>query len=132
MKGIGTEQCLSTAGEHDDPEISSINNHSAFLSLIPSGLNDAEQPDVGGWDGRYELYKPDFFKMKEGGSSVEIALETQPIWINAVDAYTSFERKAYGPTFKPGKKIYTGQRESLWCWCDHFQHDLAARMDWTV
>ncbi len=37
----------------------------AFFSLILNGLNDAEHPELGGWRGRYELYKPDFSKTKK-------------------------------------------------------------------
>jgi hypothetical protein len=38
----------------------------SFLSLIPNGLSDPEHPEWGGWGGRYELYKPDFAKLKKG------------------------------------------------------------------
>lgn len=54
-------------------------NTHAFLSLIPNGLNNSEYPELGGWGGRYKLYKPDFSKTKEGGSIVTIVPETKPI-----------------------------------------------------
>lgn len=31
----------------------------SWLFLIPNGLNDPEHPDQGGWDGRYELSRPE-------------------------------------------------------------------------
>jgi len=104
----------------------------AFLSLIPNGLNDAEHPDWGGWGGRYELYKPDFSKLKEGSSIVEIASETRPIWTNAVDTYTPYLPKNYGRAVGKDTTTFTGYKETLWRWRDDFQNDFAARMDWCV
>lgn len=102
----------------------------AFLSLIPNGLNDAELPNYGGWGGRYELYKPDFFKTKKGGSIVTIGPETRPIWTNAIDVYTPFVFSEYGRAVKKDTISFTGYKETLWRWRDDFQNDFAARMDW--
>lgn len=104
----------------------------AFLSLIPNGLNEAEHPEWGGWGGRYELYQPDFSKMKEGSSIVEIAPETRPIWTNAIDAFTPFVPKEYGRAVGKDSTTFMGYKETLWRWRDDFQHDFAARMDWCV
>ena len=102
----------------------------AFLSLIPNGLNNSEHPEWGGWGGRYELYKPDFTKTKDGHSIVEIASETRPIWTNAVDVYTPYVPSEYGRSVKKDTTTFTGYKETLWRWRDDFQHDFAARMDW--
>ncbi|MDO1513407.1 DUF1593 domain-containing protein [Maribacter confluentis] len=104
----------------------------AFLSLIPNGLNIAEHPELGGWGGRYELYKPDFSKTKEGGSIVTIAPETRPIWTNAIDSYTPHVPKDYGRSVRPDTITFTGYKETLWRWRDDFQNDFAARMDWSI
>jgi hypothetical protein len=104
----------------------------AFLSLIPNGLNGAEHPEWGGWGGRYELYKPDFSKTKKGGSIVEIAPETRPIWTNAEDNYIRYIPSEYGRSFKKDTTVFKGYKESLWRWRDDFQYDFAARMDWSV
>ena len=104
----------------------------AFLSLIPNGLNEPEHPEWGGWGGRYELYKPDFSKTKEGGSIVEIAPETRAIWTNAIDRYTPYIPKEYGRAVKPDTAAFTGYKETLWRWRDDFQNDFAARMDWCL
>lgn len=104
----------------------------AFLSLIPNGLNIAEHPELGGWGGRYELYKPDFSKTKDGGSIVTIAPETRPIWTNAIDSYTPHVQKEYGRTVRPDSVTFTGYKETLWRWRDDFQNDFAARMDWSI
>lgn len=102
----------------------------AFLQLIPNGLNKAEHPEWGGWGGRYELYKPDFYKTKKGGSIVTIAPETRPIWTNAIDSFTPYLPSEYGRSFKRDTATFTGYKETLWRWRDDFQLDFAARMDW--
>lgn len=102
----------------------------AFLSLIPNGLNVSEHPEWGGWGGRYELYTPDFSKMTEGGSIVEIAPETRPIWTNANDKYTPYAPKAYGRSVKRDSTNFDDFKATLWRWRDDFQNDFAARMDW--
>ncbi|WP_025764475.1 DUF1593 domain-containing protein [Dyadobacter tibetensis] len=102
----------------------------AFLSLIPNGLNRAEHPEWGGWGGRYELYKPDFSKVKEGGSIVRIAPETRAIWTNAIDRYTPYIPSEYGRAIKKDSITFTNDKVTLWRWRDDFQNDFAARMDW--
>ncbi len=102
----------------------------AFLSLIPNGINNAEHPEWGGWGGRYELYKPDFSKAKEGGSIVEIAPETRAIWTNAIDNYTPYIPKEYGRSVKQDSVSFKNDKVTLWRWRDDFQNDFAARMDW--
>ena len=102
----------------------------AFLSLIPNGLNESEHPEWGGWGGRYELYKPDFAKAKEGSSIVTIAPETRVIWTNAVDHYTPYIPKKYGRSVIQDTVSFTNDKVTLWRWRDDFQNDFAARMDW--
>ncbi|WP_347840136.1 DUF1593 domain-containing protein [uncultured Draconibacterium sp.] len=102
----------------------------AFLSLIPNGLNEAEHPEWGGWGGRYELYKPDFSKTKDGSSIVEIAPETREIWTNANDNYTPYVPNSFGRAVKKAQKSFDGYKVTLWRWRDEFQNDFAARMDW--
>ena len=104
----------------------------AFLSLIPNGLNEPEHPEWGSWGGRYELYKPDFSKTKEGSSIVSIAPETRDIWTNAIDTYTPYVSKAYGRTVGRDTTTFAGYKETLWRWRDDFQKDFAARMDWCL
>ncbi|WP_100615556.1 DUF1593 domain-containing protein [Confluentibacter citreus] len=104
----------------------------AFLSLIPNGLNNAEHPEWGGWGGRYELYKPDFSKVKKGVSSVPIAPETRAIWTNAVDSYTPYIPNEFGRSVKQDTITFTDSKVTLWRWRDDFQNDFAARMDWCL
>jgi PelA/Pel-15E family pectate lyase len=102
----------------------------AFMSLIPNGLNESENPEWGGWGGRYELYKPDFSKTKEGGSIVNIAPETRAIWTNTIDNYMPYIHKEYGRSVKPDTISFKNDKVTLWRWRNDFQNDFAARMDW--
>lgn len=102
----------------------------AFLSLILNGLNNAEHPEWGGWGGRYELYKPDFSKTKEGSSIVTIAPETRKIWTNAIDHYIPYVTNEYGRSVKQDTTSFNDYKVTLWRWRDDFQNDFAARMDW--
>jgi len=104
----------------------------SFLSLIPNGLNRPEHPEWGGWGGRYELYKPEFDKDKEGSvsSGVPFEPETREIWTNANDGYTPYIHNDYGRAVRKDTTIFTGYKVTLWRWRDDFQNDFAARMDW--
>ncbi|MBL6446722.1 DUF1593 domain-containing protein [Fulvivirga sp. 29W222] len=104
----------------------------AFLFLIANGLSQPEHPDWGGWGGRFELYKPDFAKMKEGNSIVTIKPETRAIWTNAVDSYTPYIPNEFGRSVRQDTTNYEGFRVTLWRWRDDFQNDFAARMDWCI
>lgn len=79
----------------------------SFLNLVPNGLAAHVSPGYGGWGGRYELYQP------EG--------EPRPIWTSAADQVTA-----------PDGNVYTTNHATIWRWRDGYQHDFAARMDWTV
>ena len=102
----------------------------SWLSLIPNGLNAPEHPEWGGWGGRYELYKPDFAKMKKGVSGLTPEPETREIWTNATDTYTPYLPNDYGRTVKADSVTFSDNKVTLWRWRDDFQNDFAARMDW--
>lgn len=98
----------------------------AFLNLINNGLNNPEQPNFGGWGGRYEFYLPAFEDSNTGRFKRENwpkdEPETRPIWTNANDSIVS----------PLDKKSYKGNRETIWRWRQEFQNDFAARMLWTT
>jgi hypothetical protein len=98
----------------------------AFLNLIPNGLSDPENPNYGGWGGRYELYLPKFEDSNQGPFRRENwpkdEPETRAIWTNANDSIVS----------PLDKKSYVGNRESIWRWRTDFQNDFAARILWTT
>lgn len=106
----------------------------AFLSLIPNGLNASEHPNWGGWGGRYEFYIPELSAMDTNGfnGGIPIEKEPRPIWTNAVDNYTPSIAGEYARATRVGDKSFKSFQASIWRWRDDFQHDFAARMDWTT
>lgn len=88
----------------------------AFLGLTDNGLASRRSPSWGGWGGRYVYRQP--------------YGETRPIWTQGGDLFarvTSQDRVAG----TDGKERVSDQA-TIWRWREAFQHDLAARMDWTV
>jgi len=88
----------------------------AFLGLTLNGLASRRSPSWGGWGGRYVYRQP--------------YGETRPIWTQGGDLFgrvTSQDRVegADGRT-------HVSDQATIWRWREAFQHDLAARMDWTV
>lgn len=104
----------------------------SWLSLIPNGLHNPEHPEWGGWGGRYELYKPDFTKLKKGPSDVPIPHDTRKIWADASDTYSPYLQNDFGRTVKQDSLKFSDNQVSLWRWRDDFQNDFAARMDWCL
>ncbi len=76
----------------------------SFLYLIPNGLNFPERPEWGGWGGRYDREYP-------GAGHYDDTIDT----VVGADGL-----------------LYTDNRASIWRWREAYQHDFAARMDWTV
>lgn len=87
----------------------------AFLGLIPNGLNRQEQPDWGGWGGRYMLRRP--------------AGETRAIWTQGSDDTLRLGSRdtVIGRDGRP----QVSDQATIWRWRTAFQHDFAARMAWT-
>jgi len=106
----------------------------SWLGLIPNGLNNPENPNWGGWGGRYELHQPEIPVTDPhtfiGG--VPIESETRPIWTNAIDDYTPPVSGEYGKATRPGEKSFKGFKATIWRWRSDFQNDFAARMDWAT
>ncbi len=102
----------------------------SFMSLITNGLNEAEQPDWGGWGGRYEYYLPDFKLIKKGDSDVPLEAETRKIWTDGKDHYIPYLENSFGRSVKQDTLAFSDNKVSLWRWRDDFQNDFAARMDW--
>jgi hypothetical protein len=85
----------------------------SFLYLINNGLGSSENPNYGSWGGRYERYIPNMQKRF-------YEPETRPFWACAVDEVMGIDGN-----------YYTGNKETIWRWRMAYQHDFAARMDWT-
>lgn len=85
----------------------------SFFWALPNGLNEPEHPDWGGWGGRYELYTapPKRYYHEP---------ETRPIWTNTMDEVKGVDGK-----------YYTSNHATIWRWREAYQHDFAARLDWS-
>jgi hypothetical protein len=100
--------------EHPHTEYLMEGDTPSFLGLVNNGLNNPERPDFGGWGGRYELYIPPFKKyMYEP--------ETRPIWTDTQDEVWSDITQQY----------HTSNHATIWRWREAYQHDFAARIDWS-
>ena len=88
----------------------------SFLGLIDNGLASWWNPSWGGWGGRYKFRQP--------------YGETHPIWTQGGDLFprVNSQDTVIGVDGKP----HTSDQATIWRWREAFQHDLAARMDWTV
>ncbi|MBX2840750.1 MAG: DUF1593 domain-containing protein [Flammeovirgaceae bacterium] len=104
--------------EYPEVEYAMEGDTPSFLALINNGLNVAEKPDFGGWGGRYELYKPRLLPYRELEGKKQ---EPRPIWTDAMDEVVGNDGK-----------IYIDNHASIWRWREAFQHDFAARIDWTI
>ena len=89
----------------------------SFLNLIGNGLAGHLDPSWGGWGGRY------VHRQSYG--------ETRPIWTQGGDAYPGRGNSRDTVTGADGK-VYTSDQATIWRWREAFQHDFAARMDWTI
>lgn len=100
--------------EHPHTEYLMEGDTPSFLGLVNNGLNKPEHPDYGGWGGRYELYIPPYKKYMHEP-------ETRPIWTNTQDEVYSDITGRY----------HTSHHTTIWRWRKAYQHDFAARIDWS-
>ena len=89
----------------------------SFLGLIDNGLASAMSPTFGGWGGRY-VWRP-FYG------------EPHPFWTQGGDAYPGRDSSRDTVIGMDGQ-TYTSDQATIWRWRRAFQHDFAARMDWTI
>ena len=89
----------------------------SFLGLIDNGLASAMSPTFGGWGGRY------VWRQHYG--------ETRPAWTQGGNSYPGRDNSRDTVAGDDGR-LYTSDQATIWRWREAFQHDFAARMDWTV
>jgi hypothetical protein len=88
----------------------------SFLGLTDNGLNSYRNPSWGGWGGRYVYRQP--------------YGESHPIWSQGGDL---FRRVTSADTVTGiDGQSHTSDQATIWRWREAYQHDFAARMDWTV
>jgi hypothetical protein len=88
----------------------------AFLGLTNNGLSSFRNPSWGGWGGRY-VYRQPYGEM-------------HAIWTQGGDAFARVTSQ--DAVFGTDGKLYLSDQATIWRWRTAFQHDFAARMDWTV
>jgi hypothetical protein len=89
----------------------------SFLGLIDNGLASFMSPSYGGWGGRY------VWRQYYG--------ETRPFWTQGGDSYPGRDSSRDTVIGVDGKP-HTSDQATIWRWRSAFQHDFAARMDWTM
>lgn len=83
----------------------------SFMYLIQNGLNYPDQPGYGGWGGRYE-------RIAAYGNE----------FLSIDNIYTDTEDWVHGISGRFFKSRYA----TIWRWREAYQHDFAARIDWTL
>jgi hypothetical protein len=89
----------------------------SFLGLVDNGLASAMSPAFGGWGGRY------VWRQFYG--------EPRPLWTQGGDSYPGRDNSKDSVVGSDGS-TYTSDQATIWRWRTAFQHDFAARMDWTI
>jgi Protein of unknown function (DUF1593) len=89
----------------------------SFLGLINNGLASFMSPTYGGWGGRY------VWRQFYG--------ETHPSWTQGGDSFPGRDNSK-DTVVGPDGRTYTSDQATIWRWRTAFQHDFAARMDWTI
>ncbi len=89
----------------------------SFLGLIRNGLGSEMNPGWGGWGGRYIVRTPQN--------------EPHPVWTSGGDFFPGNPNGADTVKGTDGHQ-YTSNQATIWRWREAFQHDFAARMDWTI
>jgi hypothetical protein len=118
----------------------------SFFWLIPNGLNNPQRPDYGGWGGRYEFYAPNkkpWHPPKPKAVSSN-KTSTLPIAANGITAdriiteyqercdYPEIWTDAYDAVIGVDGETYRSNQATIWRWRESYQHDFAARMDWSI
>lgn len=89
----------------------------SYLGLMNNGLDSPMSPTYGGWGGRY------VWRQFYG--------ETHPFWTQGGDAFPGRDSSRDTVIGVDGR-TYTSDQATIWRWREAFQHDFAARMDWTI
>ena len=88
----------------------------SYLGLIDNGLASWFNPGWGGWGGRY------VFRQPYG--------ETHAIWTQGGDLFGRVSSQ--DTVIGADGKSHTSDQATIWRWREAFQHDFAARIDWTI
>jgi hypothetical protein len=89
----------------------------SFLGLIDNGLASFMSPAYGGWGGRY------VWRTYYGAR--------RAFWTQGGDSFPGRDNSKDTVSGMDGRS-YTSDQATIWRWRTAFQHDFAARMDWTI
>jgi hypothetical protein len=89
----------------------------SFLGLIDNGLASFMNPTFGGWGGRY-VWRTYYGEMR-------------PSWTQGGDSYPGRDNSRDTVVGIDGQP-HTSDQATIWRWRTAFQHDFAARLDWTI
>ncbi|MEP0430384.1 DUF1593 domain-containing protein [Rhodopirellula bahusiensis] len=81
----------------------------AYMHIYPTGLNDPDQIDQGGWGGRFSFKKKTGIKSMSGVKGEERKFDPYEMWGNTSDGTGAIKR-----------------------WSKGYNNDFAARMDWSI
>lgn len=109
---------------HENGDFRSEGDSPAFFHIIPTGLNNAEHPDWGGWGGRYVRVR--------GNTWLDPVPETgyrypEGRWFTD----TAWGRVRMRKNI-PGDSLLRSYLRPTWKWLIPLQQDFAARADWCV
>ncbi len=108
----------------DNGDFNSEGDSPAFMHAIPTGLQNLEHPDWGGWAGRYVHVRDNTW--------LDPVLETGYKYpTGRWYASTAWGRVQLAKAI-PNDASLTAYLEPLWRWTEAFQNDFAARADWCV
>ena len=88
----------------------------SFLGLTANGLASAMSPAWGGWGGRYVYRQP--------------YGESRPIWTQG--GMMLYDANSRDRVVGRDGQIARSDQATIWRWRNAFQHDFAARIDWTI
>ncbi|MFN0120056.1 MAG: nucleoside hydrolase-like domain-containing protein [Blastocatellia bacterium] len=88
----------------------------AYLFLTNNGLNSFRHASWGGWGGRYLWRQP--------------YGETRALWTQGGDAFPRVNSR--DTVTGVDGRTYISDQATIWRWRTAFQHEFAARMDWTI
>lgn len=93
----------------------------AFLHLIPNGLSKPEQLHLGTWGGRFTVDREANPKGMARVTRDQATFHDFSMYVDASDTWTY-----------QGITYANSVHAALFRWREAFQHDFAARMDWSV
>ena len=97
----------------------------AFLHTIPTGLANLENPNWGGWGGRYVHVRHNVWMDPPPADNWK-----HPDGRRTID--NSWAKKFENVTDPDMVKLRTQYFKPIWRWLDTVQNDFAARADWSV